>query len=60
MVGGEWCQPVYSQVVYPDHKDKNVDWENPEHECEYRVSIVEETRAFGQSLLSLVSQKSQK
>lgn len=60
MVGGKWCQPVYSQVVNPDHKYKYVDWENPEHECEDRVRIVEETRAFGQSLLSLVSRKSQR
>ena len=50
---------MYSKVVYPDYEYKNVDWENPEHECKDRMGIVEETRAFGQPLLSLVSKMSQ-
>ena len=58
MVGGKWCQPVYGQVVNPDHKYKNVDWENPEHKCKDRMGIVEETITFRKSLLpSLVNIK---
>ena len=31
---------MYSQVVDPDHKNWQVDWEDPEHDYEYRVDIV--------------------
>lgn len=46
---------MYSQIVYPDHEYKNVDWEDPKHERKDRVRIVEETRAFCLSLLPSVS-----
>jgi hypothetical protein len=29
---GKRCQPVDGEIVYPDDKNRQVDWEDPEHE----------------------------
>jgi hypothetical protein len=41
---------MYSQVVYPDYQHQDVDWEYPEHEGEYRMRIIKETRVDCQAL----------
>ena len=31
-----------SQIADPDHQHRHVDWENPEHQTEYRMGVVVE------------------
>ena len=42
MMGGEWCEPVYGEIVCPDDEDWYVDGEDPDHEDEDGVGVVVE------------------
>ena len=44
---------MYSEIMYPNHEDGQIDWEDPEHEDEDGVSVVVEI-IMGAGLLRIL------
>ena len=55
VVGGKGSQPVDGKVMNPDDEDREVDWENPEHEDEETVDVVVEVVVVARTLNGCVS-----
>ena len=45
VVGGERCEPVHGEVADPDHEDREVDGQDPEHYCENGMRVIVEVEA---------------
>jgi hypothetical protein len=42
VVGGEGCEPVHSEISYPDNEDGEVYGEDPQHEYQDGMGVVVE------------------
>ena len=51
---------MHHEVVNPDQKDQCIDWQNPQHEHEYRMGIVGEVKMRSEPLSSSVEAKVKK
>lgn len=45
---------MHHEVMNPDQKDQCIDWQNPQHEHEYRMGIVGEVEMRSEPLSSSV------